>query len=287
MGMSFASRVSLAQDFFRFAYRIGTPISHGIKVDFAAAPALVVFGEHALDAEDLQLSDDNFAFCGTLLERLAYRLLAMELNSALEAKFGRWERRCNHTDALIRNSSIVVWIIRNAVAHNVFDPAWKIDDPRWQNQVLSVPGVLAFDTTGLNGTTLKRSHFGGPIASSGFPRHCSRCSVDDAMTELTAGQVIIGSGAIIGGAPHRLIQSGPRQRAHLHQRRATGRPVPMRRLVSGDPLRVPTSQKDHEDDYRAFKPSDRHGSRCQDLRFAGTFEVSLGDGAAPPIPEQV
>ena len=160
MGMSPASRVSLAQDFFRFAYQIGTPISHGIAV----GPALVVFGEHALDAEDLQLSDDNFAFCGTFLERLGYRLLAMELNSALEARFGNWGRRCNHMDALIRNSSIVVWIIRNAVAHNVFDPVWKIDDLRWQNQQLEIPGVLVFDTTGLNGTTLKRSHFGGPIA---------------------------------------------------------------------------------------------------------------------------
>jgi hypothetical protein len=64
------------------------------------------------------LQSETRAAFRTLLERLAYRLLAMELNSALEKKFGNWKTRRAHKDALIRNSSVVIWLIRNAVAHD-------------------------------------------------------------------------------------------------------------------------------------------------------------------------
>jgi hypothetical protein len=98
--MTPAARISTGQNFFRFAYRIGSPISHGINVTVAVPPALVVFGEHSVSADELRISDDAFALCATLLERLAYRLLAMELNSALEAKFGNWDARRGHGDVL-------------------------------------------------------------------------------------------------------------------------------------------------------------------------------------------
>lgn len=162
--MTPATRISFAQDFFRFAYRIGSPISYGLKVEVPASPAVVIFGKHSLSVSDLEMSDDNFALCGTLLERLAYRLLAMELNSALEKKFGDWRTRRSHKDDLIRNASTVVWVIRNAVAHDILDPMWKIDDPTLQNQNYQIADVLVFDTTGLNGKSLKRFDFGGPIA---------------------------------------------------------------------------------------------------------------------------
>ena len=158
------ARVSFAQDFFRFAYRIGSPISFGLKVEIPSPPEVMVFGKHPLSTEDLEMSDDAFALCGTLLERLAYRLLAMELNSALEKRFGDWKTRRVHQDDLIRNSSMVVWLIRNAVAHNIPDPVWNIDDPTLRNQKFPVADILVFDTTGLNGKLLKRSDFGGPIA---------------------------------------------------------------------------------------------------------------------------
>jgi hypothetical protein len=163
-GMSSAVRISFAQDFFRFAYRIGSPISFGLKVEMPAPPEQIIFGKHSLSSKDLEMSDDTFALCGTLLERLAYRLLAMELNSALETKFGDWKTRLSHEDDLIRNSSMVVWLIRNSVAHNILDPVWNISDPTLQNQQFRVSDVLVFDTTGLNGNSLKRLDFGGPVA---------------------------------------------------------------------------------------------------------------------------
>ncbi|MEJ0046305.1 MAG: hypothetical protein WDN04_09395 [Rhodospirillales bacterium] len=110
------------------------------------------------------MSEDAFELCGTLLERLAYRLLAMELNSALEEKFGSWRNRRQHVDDLIRNSSIVVWMIRNAVAHDLLEPIWKIDDPTLQNPKFSIADVIVFDTTGLNGRPIQRMDFSGPIA---------------------------------------------------------------------------------------------------------------------------
>jgi hypothetical protein len=79
------NRIRMAQDFFRFAYLIGSPISFGLRVDFPAPPEVRVWGKHSLEPDDLKLDPDSFALCGTLLERLAYRLLAMELDAALGA----------------------------------------------------------------------------------------------------------------------------------------------------------------------------------------------------------
>jgi hypothetical protein len=162
--MTSADRIGFAQDFFRFAYRVGSPISFGIKFDLPDPPDIAVFGKHSFVAADYEMSEEAFELCGALLERLAYRLLAMELNIALEKKFGSWKVRSCHPDELIRNASIVVWMIRNAVAHNILEPVWKIADPMLQDRKFVVADVLAFDTTGLNGKLLQRHDFGGPLA---------------------------------------------------------------------------------------------------------------------------
>ena len=142
--MNPAARISFAQDFFRFAYRIGSPISFGLKFEYPDPPDITVFGRHSLSAEDLEMSDDAFALCGTLLERLAYRLLAMELNTALESKYGGWKTRSNHSDDFVRNASIAVWLIRNSVAHNMLEPMWNIRDPNLRNKRIVISDVLVF-----------------------------------------------------------------------------------------------------------------------------------------------
>lgn len=161
--MTPAARIGFAQDFFRFAYRIGSPISFGQKLELPACPDVMSFGNHTLTSQDLEIPNESYELCGTLLERLAYRLLAMELNSALEKKFGSWGNRRRHADDFIRNSCIVVWMIRNAVAHDILEPMWKLGDPTLQNKQFTVADVLVFDTTGLNGQLLQRRDFGGPI----------------------------------------------------------------------------------------------------------------------------
>lgn len=155
-------RIHLALNFFRFAYLIGSPISFGLTVDVPERPAIHTWGKHSLDGGDLALDSNNFAVCGTILERLAYRLLAMELDSALSDQF-RGDDRFNHEDDFIRNASTVIRLIRNAVAHNVLDPVWKIDR-KLLNRKFEIDGILTFDTTGLNGERLKRLDFGGPTA---------------------------------------------------------------------------------------------------------------------------
>jgi hypothetical protein len=156
------ARIKLAQDFFRFAYLVGSPISFGLKVDIPAPPAVRVWGKHTLAPDDLRLHQHDFEFCGTVLERLAYRLLAMELDAALMNALSG-EDRFNHKDPFVQDASRVVRLIRNTVAHNVFEPVWKIDR-KLQNRKFEIAGILTFDTTGLNGQLLKRLDFGGPIA---------------------------------------------------------------------------------------------------------------------------
>ena len=114
-------RIRFAQDFFRFAYLVGSSISFGLKVDLPAPPNIRVWGKHALTPEDLRLDPDNFALCGTVLERLAYRLLAMELDSALAGEL-HGKDRFNHKNEFVRDASTVVRLIRNTVAHNLLEP---------------------------------------------------------------------------------------------------------------------------------------------------------------------
>jgi hypothetical protein len=165
--MTPSARILYAQDFFRFAYRVGSPISYGIRVDVSVPPALVVFGKHSLSAKELEMSADAFALCGTTLERLAYRLLAMELDSALAVKF-KGDDRFEHKDNFVRDSACVVRLMRNSVAHNILDPVWKIDR-KLRGRKFVIADLLEFDTKGLdgkglNGKPLKRLDFGGPIA---------------------------------------------------------------------------------------------------------------------------
>lgn len=155
-------RIRLAQDFFRFAYLVGSPISFKLPVELPEPPSITVWGSQSLTADDLRLEPEVFAFCGTILERLAYRLLAMELDSALSQAFAHQDR-LNHSDPFIRDASVVIRVIRNAVAHNVFSPVWKVDR-KLRNKVIAIAGVLRFDTTNLHGNVLRRFDFGGPIA---------------------------------------------------------------------------------------------------------------------------
>src|SRR5215471_11282160 len=91
------------------------------------------------------------------LRQLTFRMVLRSLVTlAGLAKFGGWRTRCAHEDELIRNASVVVWLIRNAIAHNILDPIWNINDPQLQNKQFPVADVLVFDTTGLNGNPLKR-----------------------------------------------------------------------------------------------------------------------------------
>ena len=159
--MSPIERIRLAQDFFRFAYSIGTPISVGLILDLPI-PGPFAWGQHTLKPEEFNLEPKVMALCGTILDRLAYRLLAMELDSALTQAFSGKDR-LNHEDSFIRNASVVLRLVRNAVAHNVFDPVWKIDR-NLRNRRITIEGVLTFDSSDLHNQPLNRFDFGGPIA---------------------------------------------------------------------------------------------------------------------------
>src|SRR6266702_2169604 len=103
-------RIELAQDFFRFAYLVGSPISFGLNIEFPEPPAIHAWGKHSLGESDLRLDPNKLVLCGTILERLAYRLLAMELDAALSDRFSG-DDRFNHTNDFIRNASAVVRLI--------------------------------------------------------------------------------------------------------------------------------------------------------------------------------
>jgi hypothetical protein len=68
--MTLAAGVGFAQDFFRFVYRVGSPISYGIKINLPEVPEVRVFGKHSLAAAEYEMPEESFGLCGTILERL-------------------------------------------------------------------------------------------------------------------------------------------------------------------------------------------------------------------------
>lgn len=100
----------------------------------------------------------------------------MELDAALTKAFAG-EDRLNHGDEFVRNASVVVRLVRNAVAHNVLDPVWKVDR-QLRGKRFSIEGVLDFDSGDLHGKRLNRWDFGDRSRCSGSRSGSSSISSD-------------------------------------------------------------------------------------------------------------
>ena len=64
---------------------------------------------------------------------------------------------------MIKSASWIARLIRNAFAHNPFDPVWIIQ-AECKNKQYEVPGTISLDTSSIDGKRLLRIHYGGPLA---------------------------------------------------------------------------------------------------------------------------
>ncbi len=69
----------------------------------------------------------------------------------------------NSTNPDIQAAYQISRLIRNAYAHNPFEPVWSID-PDCRNRTFEVRGIASLDTTNLQGVTFDWRHYGGPLA---------------------------------------------------------------------------------------------------------------------------
>jgi hypothetical protein len=115
---------------------------------------------HTANGDELQLTrEDEFA-AASFLEHVATYVLAVQIDTVLETAY---PDRFQSTDQIVRSTSAIARLIRNAFAHNPFAPKWIIDR-KFLNKEFVVPDVTSLDTTGLNGQYVDRAHYGGPLA---------------------------------------------------------------------------------------------------------------------------
>jgi hypothetical protein len=69
----------------------------------------------------------------------------------------------NSNDSDVQAAYQIARLIRNAFAHAPFSPKWLID-AKYRNKVFVIPGVMAFDTKGFDGTEFDWRQYGGPLA---------------------------------------------------------------------------------------------------------------------------
>ena len=92
------------------------------------------FGKHTVDKTELILDKNQEELASVLLEHSATYITMVQLNSVLEEV---WPNRLQHKNDNIRNASQITRLIRNAFAHDPFEPIWKIT-PRWDNHIFEV-----------------------------------------------------------------------------------------------------------------------------------------------------
>jgi hypothetical protein len=81
-------------------------------------------GKHVLRYEELALRQDQANFAAWSLRRSATFLLAVAMKDAIAAGHSNPK---NITDLDVANAYQIARLIRNAFAHNPFDPTWSID----------------------------------------------------------------------------------------------------------------------------------------------------------------
>jgi len=132
-------------------------------------PSVYTYGQHTVDHSEFELSADQEDFASSALLHCATYLMAVQLDTALDTAVGT--KRFQHRDVSIQAASCIVRSIRNAFAHDPFNPVWDIRQPDCQDRVFEIADVIRLDTTGLSGKKVAWQHYGGPLALFRLSQH--------------------------------------------------------------------------------------------------------------------
>ena len=116
---------------------------------------------HTASEDELHLTLPQEKWAAVVFEHVAIHLMAVQIDTALEAKFGT--QRFDNSNGEIRSACRIARLIRNAFAHDPFSPVWKFKQGL-TSQKYQVSGILSLDLTGLEGHPVKREDYGGPLA---------------------------------------------------------------------------------------------------------------------------
>jgi len=123
-------------------------------------PDVWTYGRHTVDYKEVALTTKQADFAAWLLQRTATYMMAMQIREAIVAVITDPK---NDARPQVRAAYQISRLIRNAFAHEPFDPIWSIDAD-CRDQVFEVKGILRLDTHSLHGSHFDWRHYGGPLA---------------------------------------------------------------------------------------------------------------------------
>ncbi len=118
------------------------------------------WGKHTATHEELALTPEQEEYAFSALEHCGIYLAVVQIHTALEAI---------HPDPFsisepeVSDAFQIARLIRNAFAHNPFNPEWRIGTT-WRHRTFHVEDIISLDTSALDGQQVRREHYGGPIA---------------------------------------------------------------------------------------------------------------------------
>jgi hypothetical protein len=148
--------ITNAQILFKFSLGISaTRPKLGYLASFASY-------RHTANEEDLKLARKDEFFAADLLEHVATYVLAVQIDTALEALY---PSRFKSADQIVRSASTITRLIRNAFAHNPFAPIWIIDR-KAANKQFTVPDPRRLSQFAAAAAELRSPTKRGRMASS-------------------------------------------------------------------------------------------------------------------------
>lgn len=119
------------------------------------------FGSHTYNHSDLYLTPEDEKIATATLEHSTTHIMSVQLDSFLQRFV---EKRFEHSDQELRTAALIVRQIRNAFAHDPFNPTWEVGQPEAKNKELKIDNVLTLDTRKINGKSMQQMDYGGPLA---------------------------------------------------------------------------------------------------------------------------
>ena len=123
-------------------------------------PLVWTYGKHVIQSAEFALTPDEAAYAGDSLYHAATFLMVVQIRNAIAETVPDAK---NHHDANICSAYQIARLIRNAFAHQPFNPTWSIDAD-CLNTTFTVHGIMEFDTTNLQSKPFNWMDYGGPLA---------------------------------------------------------------------------------------------------------------------------
>lgn len=143
-------------------FRLASAVRFAVTLDNQSLDLPVEWshGKHKVSFAEVALRKDQADFAAWNMHRSATFLMTVAMKDAIKAAVPDPK---NAMDPNIRAAYQISRLIRNAFAHNPFQPVWSID-PDCRNQIFEVRGVTSLNTTNLQGVAFDWRHYGGPLA---------------------------------------------------------------------------------------------------------------------------